>query len=130
MRCLTIPGRLPGLNEYIEAERRNKYIAANMKREAEQRIILAAKAQLRGVRFRAPVVMHYTWLEPNRKRDKDNIAFARKFVQDALVRCGVLQNDGWAEIDGFTDAFAVDRKSPRVEVRFEEKKHGGDQEKL
>lgn len=130
MTRLTIPGRLPGLNEYIEAERRSKYMAANMKRAAEQRIILAAKAQLRGVRFRAPVVMHYTWVEPNRRRDKDNIAFARKFVQDALVRCGVLQNDGWAEIDDFTDAFAVDRKRPRVEVRFEEKKHGGEQEKL
>ena len=52
----------------------------------------------------------------------DNVAFARKFVQDALVRCGVLKNDGWAQVENFTDAFSVDKKNPRVEVRFEEVK--------
>lgn len=117
---LIIPGRLPGLNEYIEAERTKKYAGARMKKEAEQRIEWAAKSQLRGVRFKCPVIMHYTWIEANKKRDKDNIAFAKKFVQDALVHAGVLGNDGWDYVDGFTDAFAVDKKNPRVEVRFEE----------
>lgn len=116
-----VPGRLPGLNEYTAACRDSKYGGNRMKAEAERRVILAAKAQLRGVRFQGPVVMHYTWVEPDRRRDKDNIAFAKKFVQDALVKCGVLKNDGWGEIDHFTDAFAVDRRAPRVEVRFEEK---------
>lgn len=116
----TIPGRLPCLNDYIKAERGNRYQAAGMKREVEERIILAAKSQLRGVRFSGPVIMHYTWVEPDRRRDKDNIAFARKFVQDALVKCKVLRNDGWAEIENFTDSFAVDKENPRVDVRFEE----------
>lgn len=117
---LVIPGSLPGLNEYIEAERRNKYAAANMKRQTESVIISAAKEQLRGVRLTRPVVMCYTWVEKNRRRDRDNVAFARKFVQDALVRCGVLRGDGWKEIAGFTDAFAVDRERPRVEVTLRE----------
>lgn len=120
MILLTIPGRLPGLNEYIGAERSSRYQAAKLKRDTERRILLAAKEQLRGVRFRSPVVMRYAWFEPDRRRDKDNVAFARKFVQDALVQAGILKNDGWAEIGGFTDAFAVDKKNPRVEVRFEE----------
>lgn len=117
---LVIPGSLPGLNEYIEAERRSKYAAAGMKRRAEAVIAAAAREQLRGVRLTGPVVMGYTWVEKNRRRDRDNVAFARKFVQDALVRCGVLRGDGWKEIAGFTDAFAVDRERPRVEVTLRE----------
>lgn len=120
MVSFTISGKLPGLNEYIAIERSNRYKAAQLKRDTERRIILAAKTLLRGVRFSTPVIMHYTWYEPDRRRDKDNIAFAKKFVQDALVKCGVLKNDGWTEIEGFTDAFYVDKKNPRVEVRFEE----------
>ena len=96
---LTIPGLLPGLNEYVDAERgaKGKYKAAAR-----------------------PVVIHYTWIEPNRRRDKDNIAFAKKFIQDSLVHAGVLQNDGWKHIEHFTDDFAVDPKNPRVEVIIEE----------
>jgi len=118
---LTIPGQLPGLNQYIDAERGGggKYRADAMKKRAQKSIIAAAKRQLHGVRFTSPVAMHYTWYEPNRKRDKDNIAFAKKFVQDALVVAGVLENDGWRHIEGFTDNFAVDAKNPRVEVTIE-----------
>ena len=75
---LTIPGLLPGLNEYVDAERgaKGKYKAAAMKKQAENVIGYMIKTQLRGVRFTRPVVIHYTWIEPNRRRDKDNIAFA------------------------------------------------------
>ncbi len=117
---LVVPGPLPGLNEYIAAERRNKYAAAGMKRRAEAIVAAAARTQLKGVRLTRPVVMGYVWVEKNRRRDRDNVAFARKFVQDALVRCGVLRGDGWKEIAGFTDAFAVDRERPRVEVTLRE----------
>lgn len=115
---LVIPGILPGCNEYINAQRRGRQLGARLKRETEERILWSIRQQLRGVRFDVPVVMHYLWVEKNRKRDKDNIAFARKFVQDALVKSGVLRNDGWGEIVGFSDAFAVDKKNPRVEVQF------------
>lgn len=120
LRKLILPMTLPGLNEYITAERSKKYAGARMRKETEKRIELAAKSQLRGVRFKGPVIMHYTWVEPNRKRDKDNIAFAKKFVQDALVHVGILENDGWNHVKNFTDSFSVDKKKPRVEIRFEE----------
>ena len=89
-----------------------------MKRDAEHRIILCARSQLRGVQFSGPVTMHYTWYEPNRRRDKDNVCFARKFIQDALVAAGVLQGDGWQHIAGFTDTFAVDQSNPRIIVEI------------
>ena len=113
--------RLPGLNEYISAERSNKHAAAGMKRQCEREIRLCIRTQWKGkVRFQRPVAMRYLWVEKNKRRDKDNIAFAKKFIQDALVKEKVIQNDGWKEIDSWTDAFAVDAQRPRVEVELEE----------
>lgn len=118
---LVVPGVLPNLNDYIAAERIHRQRAAAMKRQTERIIMLRAKSQLRGISFHAPVVMEYAWYEPNRRRDKDNISsFGRKCIQDALVRAGVLKNDGWGEIESFSDHFFVDRKTPRVEVKIRE----------
>ena len=118
---LIIYGRLPGLNEYIDAERQHRQKAAKLKREAESLVLWSAKACLRGWRASGPVVMRYTWYEPDRRRDKDNVSgYGRKVIQDALVKGGYLRNDGWADIAGFADAFALDKKRPRIEVEIEE----------
>ena len=116
---LVIPGVLPSLNEYIRAERGNRYHAASLKKQTEDMIAACIAQQLRGVRFDGPVKITYTWYEENRKRDKDNIAFGKKFVQDALVKSGVLANDGWQEIVSFADRFGIDKDNPRVEVTIE-----------
>ena len=116
---LVIPGILPNLNDYIDALDTSRHKGNLLKRQTEHIIILCAKTQLRGVSFKTPVVMRYTWYEPNRRRDKDNVSsFGRKCIQDALVRAGVLKNDGWGEIDSFSDRFFVDKKKPRVEVEI------------
>lgn len=120
---LVIMGSFPGLNEYINAERTNRYKAAAMKRQVEHTVILAAKKCLRGKKFDRPVVMHYTWYEKNRRRDKDNVSsFGRKCIQDALVKGGWLAGDGWKYITGFSDRFSVDAAHPRIEVEIEEDK--------
>lgn len=118
---LVILGTLPNLNDYINAERQHRQKGAALKRQAEQVVILAARKQLRGFRYDTPVIMDYVWFEPNRRRDKDNISsFGRKVIQDGLVRAGILRNDGWADIDHFTDRFDVDRVKPRIEVEIYE----------
>lgn len=115
---LVIRGTLPGLNDYITAERSNKYAGAKMKKQCETVVMHHARA-LGKAGFEKPVHMLYQWYEPNRRRDKDNISsFGRKVIQDALVRCGVLKNDGWANIDGFADEFYIDKKNPRIEVKI------------
>ena len=43
MQTVMIHGKLPSLNEYIDACRRNRYQAAKMKRDAEELIIWQAK---------------------------------------------------------------------------------------
>lgn len=116
---LIIPGTLPGLNEYIRAERGNKYGAAKMKSDAEKTIIFAARKRLKGVRIERPVQLEYTWYD-NTRRDYDNIAFAHKFVQDALVKAGVLKDDGRKYIKGFSDAFVDVKENSRIEVLIKE----------
>jgi Holliday junction resolvase RusA-like endonuclease len=115
---LTIQGTLPGLNEYIRVERGNRHRAAKLKKQVEQNIGWVIKQQLSGLLIKEPVIMHYLWWEPNRKRDKDNIAWAKKLIQDALVKTGVLEGDSWKHIIGFTDNFAVDQENPRVEIKI------------
>lgn len=118
---LIIPCSLPGLNKYISAERTHRQKAAAMKRKWENMIVLLIKSQLRGKQCKRPVVMRYLWVEKDRRRDMDNISsMGRKLIQDALVKAGTLQNDGWAQINSFSDAFAVDKKRPRVEVEITE----------
>ena len=58
----------------------------------------------------------------------DNISsFGRKVIQDALVDCGVLKNDGWKNISGFTDMFFVDSQNPRIEVILKEEEEEEDE---
>lgn len=79
------------------------------------------KRHLRGVEIKNPVFIRYLWVERNKRRDLDNItSFGHKIIQDALVTTGVLEDDGWDEIIGYSDEFAVDKNNPRIEVVIEE----------
>lgn len=118
---LTIRGTLPGLNDFIDANRRNYHAGAKLKKEAQYLVELSAKHCLKRWKATGPVFMHYVWFEPNKRRDKDNISGGgRKIIQDALVSAGYLKNDGWLDIIGFSDEFRVDKKDPRIEVTIEE----------
>lgn len=118
---LTIPGTLPNLNDYIAAERTNRHKGAKMKAGSGNVVAVAIRQCMMGVRIEKPVFMEYTWIEPSRRRDKDNISsFGRKVIQDALVNTGVLKGDGWKHVVGFSDSFEVDKKNPRIEVLIKE----------
>lgn len=121
MPKLTIDGTLPGLNEIIDASRANYHIGNALKQQAQNAVMWHIRQQLRGVRFEKPVILRYRFYEPNRRRDKDNIASgAHKVIQDALVKSGVLKNDGWKYVEGFEDRFDVDKQNPRIVVTIEE----------
>lgn len=96
-----------------------------MKREVQEQIGWCIKKHLRGVQFTEPVNFVYEWHEKNCMRDKDNIAFAKKFIQDALVQYGVLKNDGWGEVADFSDQFFVDKHNARIVVRMWIAREGG-----
>lgn len=118
---LTIPGRLPGLNEAFGAARTNRHVEANTRRSFENLIIMCAKRDLRKWHPSGAVILHYRFYEPNKRRDKDNVAgYAMKLIQDSLVKAGYLRGDGWQYIENFDFAWAVDKARPRVEVELEE----------
>lgn len=120
-----IMGRLDAMNEYTSANRMNPYKGGKMKRDNEEHIIWSIRQQLRGLHIEKPVIIHYTFYEQNKRRDKDNIlSCAMKFVQDSLVKTHVLSGDGWKEIENFTHEFYVDSKNPRIEVILEEIDNG------
>ena len=111
-----IPVRLPSLNEYINACRSNRYEAAKMKKQCEK--ILSFYMRNHAC-FHKPVFIRFTWIEQNKKRDLDNVAFGKKFILDAFVKYGILENDNWSHVTGFTDNFSVGNK-PMIIVEITE----------
>jgi Holliday junction resolvase RusA-like endonuclease len=118
---LIILGRLPGINDYTAANRQHYRVGADMKKDAQDTIIWQIRNQLRGLHITKPVMIKYMFFEPNKKRDLDNIAgFAHKVIQDSLVNTKVIANDGWGNVVGFLDQFALDKENPRIEVTIVE----------
>ena len=114
-----IQGRLPSLNEYIRDCRTNKYKANTTKRDVENYIIFAIrKAKVKKVTI-YPIALKIAWYEPNKKRDIDNITFATKFIQDALVKSGIIENDNQKCIVSLEHTVKVDKLDPRIEVEIE-----------
>ena len=113
--AFVIEGKFPGLNDYIDAERANRFAASKMKRRETSRVRAAALDQ-RMPHFDRPVKVRFLWVEESRRRDLDNVAFAKKFVLDGLVEAGVIDGDGQRFVKGFRDDFECDPKRPRVVV--------------
>lgn len=93
--------RLTSLNEYINAERGNRFHAAGIKKKMQKELsVYIREAILKGElhRHEKPCSLIFMWTVPNKRRDLDNIAFATKFIQDALVANGVFQDDNLAHI--------------------------------
>ncbi|QIK70868.1 hypothetical protein G7062_11425 [Erysipelothrix sp. HDW6C] len=112
----TIPGKLDGLNDYTKSNRSNKY-AGNKSKKLNELIILQAlrKAKLSKVN-KYPITLEITWHEPNKRRDVDNITFAVKFIQDAMVSHGIIEGDGQKYINQINHTVLVDKTNPRIEV--------------
>lgn len=85
-----IQGKLPGLNEYTEACRRNKYLGAKMKKDAQ---IQCSWFLHKLPQIKHPVKIRFLWQEKDHRRDPDNCAFAQKFILDELVRLKKIPND-------------------------------------
>lgn len=124
-----IKGRLDGLNDYTVANRTNPKKGNRMKSDNETIVMCAIRTQLKQLHIEKPVLLKFTWYEPNRKRDHDNVSsFGRKVIQDALVKCKVLHDDGWKFVTGFTDDFYCDKENPRIEVLIVEQEREGDRQ--
>ena len=117
MISFTIKGSLAGLNEFIAANRQHRIKGNRLKRNNTD-IVKAAiyEEGLKGYKCREPVGINFYWYEKNQKRDKDNIASAKKYILDAMIETGLIKNDGWKNVAGFKDRFYIDKDDPRVLV--------------
>lgn len=118
-KTLVIQGKLPNLNDYTRACRTNKFAGAEMKRKSEKIISQYIDLTLNDVFFKGKVRLDFRWYEENKRRDLDNICFAKKFILDALVSNEVIETDDWRGVEGFTDKFFIDKYNPRIEVDIE-----------
>lgn len=116
---VTIP-MLTDLNSYIKAERGNRYAASKIKKKDTE----AVRWAIRGANppWFERVYLTIDYYMPNKRKDKDNIAFMKKFILDGLVDEGVIDNDGWKQISGWKERFYIDEENPRIEVFIIESK--------
>lgn len=113
---ITIPFRLPSLNEYIRECRANRYAGAKMKRNVEDDIMVYL---IKMPKYEKPVKIHFHWIEENKRRDLDNVCFAKKYILDAMVKAGKLKNDNRNYVKGFMDTFEYGKES-KVILKIQE----------
>lgn len=110
-----IEGRLSGLNDITRENRFNRFRGGRQK-EREQRRVEQAIGLSRVKHFSGPVIVHFNWFEPNKRRDPDNIRVGAKVILDAMVKMQVIASDGFEWVKVLSDSFFVDSRKPRIEV--------------
>ena len=111
---LIIPGELPDLNQIIKASKSHYRAYSKLKKENTDLIHYLVKKTPKMER----ISLNITWYCKDKRKDKDNISVGIKFILDGLVKAGVIENDGWKQIENFTHRFEVDKKNPRIEIEL------------
>ena len=105
---VVIDTKLPSLNDYTRWCRGNKFLAAKKKAQIEQEIgLFLAKIP----KMNNPIKIHFHWVEGNKRRDLDNICFAKKFILDSMVKHGKLKDGNRKCVTAFTDTFEYGDKT-------------------
>lgn len=86
----TITGRLLGLNDMTH---KNRFVYGKQKKAETNRCGWAAIAG-HVPKITYPVAIEIWWIEPNSRRDIDNVAAGCKFILDGLQEAQRLPNDG------------------------------------
>lgn len=121
---IVFPFRLSGLNEYIDAERTNRFKAAKLKRQTQDDLELIIRHEINAGRLHRHenlCSLDIVWTEKDKRRDADNVAFAVKFIQDALVEMGVFPDDNRKYIDELHHT-VITGDDYEVKVTIKEKK--------
>lgn len=119
MNKIVIPLKgIPTLNEHDNENRGNRYGGASMKKNATNICrVYIRQAINQGFAFKTfPVNLRFAWYVKDRRKDKDNIAFAKKYIFDGMVDAGLMSNDGWKQVGNWLEVFEVDKEFERVEI--------------
>lgn len=115
-----IPLKLPSINNYIDICRRNKYQASKYKKDIEKEISIFLN---RLPQIKKPIFINFVWIEKDRRRDLDNLSFGKKFILDAMVKCGKIKDDSRRYVIGFSDTFEIGNDT-KVYLYIEEVENG------
>lgn len=121
MNEFKILGKLPSLNDVIDANRTNRYAGAKMKKDIERRILIficAARVSKKLKPVNTSCIIFIEWHEATKRRDADNIQSAQKFILDALKKGGILPDDGRKYVKQIYHEI-VDDKEDYVIVKIE-----------
>ncbi len=113
----TIQGKLPDLNTYIKTERGNRYAAAKLKKKATEKVMLSIQDR---TKIDSPFTLNINYYCKNKRKDKDNIAFAKKFILDGLQKRRTITGDGWKDVEYWQENFYIDKENPRIQVEINE----------
>lgn len=113
----------PGLNDMLHEASRNPRAYAKMKKEYQMIACNAARRGLKRYKAKGKVRLHYKFAEPSKGqlRDYSNIESAAiKIIEDALIACGVIKDDGPAFVDPSEREFIYVSGTPYIEVTVTE----------
>lgn len=109
-----VPHKFPSLNEYINAERRNRFLGAKMKKEWTElvtNIIIEARGSTAEYVAVFPIGIKFIVHEQNTRRDIDNVSsMVSKFCLDGMVRANVLPDDSQKYVNKIECDLVVDGK--------------------
>lgn len=109
-----IPAKFPSLNEYINAERRHRMIAAKMKKEWTQLVVDACYSNATGIgptNEEFPLTIKFIVHEENKRRDVDNVSsMVGKFCLDGMVKAGLLTDDSQKYVKAVEYEIIIDGK--------------------
>lgn len=115
MNKIIIPLPLASMNEYSNAQRTHWAKGAKIKKTNTQFCKMYVLMAMReGFEILTPCKLKFKWIVPNKKKDADNIASAKKFILDGMQEAKLIQNDNLNHITGFEDEFVVDRSVKSV----------------
>lgn len=103
----------PGLNEHIKELSRNRYKGGSMKKTETEWVKYTCQSLKIPPILHYPVQVRFSWYIRNKKKDLDNITFAKKYILDGMVEAGVLKGDGQKYINFISDIkFVIGKKIP------------------
>lgn len=118
-QTLWVPGVLPCLTDIVEGSTRSPYTWSSMKKRHGRDVSLHALSQK--IQPFGPAHFVVVLVEPNRKRDPDNVlGGALKIIFDALRFSKLMQNDGWKHVLSIAPTWELDRIRPGVRLTIRE----------
>jgi Holliday junction resolvase RusA-like endonuclease len=103
---LTLPP-LTSLNKYIAANNSNRFISNSIKQNETNLVAWQCRAQ-KAPKLAKLTSLEFIWKSKDKRQDKDNISFSKKFILDGMVKAGVIPNDTYSLLpDKIVDRYEI-----------------------